>query len=166
MTEVVHVKRRSTGKSVATPFFHFTSKRAVPKILSVGLKAQPISDWPEQVVGAIKGVWLTLNPEMSPLFSTYAEHRLEVVLPYSDKRLVHMRSWMRGRLTRKQLTAMDDDTNGEWQSFYLYLGDIRASRISGAEHYLDLAEIEACRSEYLAKFAAEEMNCENASLAN
>ncbi|MCP1741559.1 hypothetical protein ABIF65_003542 [Bradyrhizobium japonicum] len=58
---------------------------------------------------------------------------------------------MRGRLARKQLTAIDKETKDEWQSFYLYLGDIRPSRIQSAEHYIDLAEIEAIRTRYLAE---------------
>jgi hypothetical protein len=144
---------RSMAKNEARILYHFTSRQALPKIFSIGLKAQPVLDWPEDLVGKIKSVWLTVNPEMPPLFSSYAEYRIEVAISHTDVRLVHMRSWMRERLTRKELASIEADSGREWQSFYLYLGNIAAARIRGAQHYLELARIKEYRAEYWSKCA-------------
>jgi hypothetical protein len=141
------------AKNDARTLYHFTSRQALPKIFAVGLKAKPFSDWPEEVIGRMKGVWLTTNAQMPPIFSSYADFRIKLAIPRSDKRLVHWRTWTRERLTSSHVAGLDADQGGEWRSFYLYLGNIVASRIQTADEYLDLASIEAYRSDHVSRSA-------------
>jgi hypothetical protein len=144
---------RSIAKDQARTLYHFTSKQAVPKIFAEGLKTNPVLDMPQELVGKMKGVWLTVNPEMPPLFSYSAEYRFKIAISHTDVRLVHWRSTIRERLTRKHLANVDAETGREWQSFYFYFGNIGATKIRGAERYTTLARIKEYRAEYEARCA-------------
>src|SRR5882672_4611513 len=101
--------------------YHFTSKRAASKIVAQGLRANWVLDMPKELIGAMRGVWLTDNPQLPPKFSASAEYRLEIAIPRTDVRLVHWRSMLQERISRNQLAGIDLEAP-EWKSFYFYSG--------------------------------------------
>jgi hypothetical protein len=132
--------------------YHFTSKWAASKIVTQGLKANWVSNLPKKLVGQMEGVWLTDNPQLPPMYSSYAEYRFEIALSTSDVRLVHWRSLLRERISRKQLANIDLETP-DWKSFYFYFGNIEATNIRTADQYTSLARMRECRKAHFDKLA-------------
>ncbi len=111
--------------------YHFTSlfnlKNVGPEnILAVGLKAQPAR---QPVVGPIPDcVWLTSNPDMPKDYSSFAEVRIELVIPSSDKRLVPYPKYFR-KHTGHAIDIVKIPQTEEAKRFYLYFGDIPLSAL-------------------------------------
>jgi hypothetical protein len=125
-------------------FYHFTSSKAATKIVNQGLKANWVTDMPKEHIGPMRGVWLTDNPRLPPMFSRSAEYRIEVAIPHTDMRLFHWRSMLLERLSPKQLAGLDLETP-DWKSFYFYSGNVDAVSIRGCERYATLSAMKACR---------------------
>jgi hypothetical protein len=110
--------------------YHFTSlynlRNVWPEnILAAGLKAMPVKDWPEKAVGKIKRcVWLTTNSDLPFQFCSYSEVRIKLVIPSSERRLVHVLKRVRKRVSSEFIAGVDADTAGQWRTFYMYFGDI------------------------------------------
>ena len=108
--------------------YHFTSfynlKNGPENILAVGLKAMPVTDWPEEVFGGVDCVWLTSEPDLPQRHSSYGEVRIKVVIPSSDKRLIHAPKLLRKRLSPEQLAGFDAETGKAWRTFYIFLGSV------------------------------------------
>ena len=122
-------------------FFHFTSfynlENVGPEnILAAGLKAMPVKGWwAKEAIGTIRRcVWLTTNPDMSPLYASYSEVRISLVISSSDRRLVHLPKLLRKRACNELMTELDADTGGHWRTFYMYLSDITLNYIRVVEY--------------------------------
>lgn len=55
--------------------YHFTSKRAASKIATQGLKANWVLEVPKELFEEMRGVFLTDNPQLPPIYSSSAEYR-------------------------------------------------------------------------------------------
>jgi len=123
--------------------YHFTSfynlKNVGPEnILAVGLKAMPVKNCPEGVIRQLRCVWLTTNSDLPPIFSSHAEVRIKLVIPSSDRRLVHLPNLLRKRLSPEQLARVDAETDRAGRTFYVFFGDIPLDRFRAVE-YADAA---------------------------
>jgi hypothetical protein len=132
--------------------YHFTSKRAASKIVKQGLKANWVLDMPKELIGTMRGVWLTDNPQLPPKFSASAEYRIEIAIPGADVRLVHWRSMLQERISRNKLVGIDLEAP-EWKSFYFYSGNIDATSIRGSERYSTLSTMRECRKAHFERLA-------------
>jgi hypothetical protein len=77
--------------------YHFTSNGAAKKIAAKGLKSNWVLDMPREALGMMRGVWLTDDPQLPPKYSRSAERRIELVIPRTDPKLLHLRSLLVNR---------------------------------------------------------------------
>jgi hypothetical protein len=123
--------------------YHFTSlynlENVGPEnIMAVGLKAMPCTDWLEKIVGKVSCVWLTTNPDLSPIYHGKSEVRIKLVIPSSDRRLVYVPKLLQKRCRPEELANLDADIAENFRSFYMYLADIPLDRLRAVE-YADAA---------------------------
>jgi hypothetical protein len=114
------MNRRQRGNKMI--FFHFTSVN-IENVLAVGLKAMPVEDCLQKVIGKVeKCVWLTTDRDLPQGFSS-SEIRIRLVISKSDKRLVHWTP-LRKRGSSDLTEKLNAGVAGHLSPFYLYFGDI------------------------------------------
>jgi hypothetical protein len=111
--------------------YHYTSfynlRNVGPEnIVAFGLKAMP-ADWPELL--GLKGVWLTTDPDMPGILTTCHERevRIRLVIPSSDKRLIHVPKLLRKLLCPEERASLEaglNEVSTAWREWYFYQGDI------------------------------------------
>ena len=62
------------------------------------------------------------------------EVRIKVVIPTSDKRLIHAPKLLRKRLSPEQLAGFDAETGKAWRTFYIFLGDVPLNCLRAVEY--------------------------------
>jgi hypothetical protein len=137
--------------------YHFTSKRAARRILAQGLRANWVLDMPAELVGNMRGVWLTDDPQLPPKYSKSAESRLEVLISAADVRLIRWLPILQERMGLNKVAALDVECP-ELKSFYFYFGAIAARSILGFASYSTLSEMRECRKAHFDRFASGTSN--------
>jgi hypothetical protein len=110
---------------------------APDSIIAAGLKPFRSADYDRFLSSPLPPcVWLTNDPDMAPIFSSFKGFRVTVLIPSIDRRLVHWPKYFlrhAGRTWRETIQASDlpDAEQRTTESFYVYFGEI--TRIAAVE---------------------------------
>jgi hypothetical protein len=119
--------------------YHFTSfynlENVGPEnIMAVGLKAMPVTNLPEEIVGNdFRCVWLTTNPDLPPMHSSHREVRIKLVIPSHSRQLIYWPKVLRKRMSAQQMVNLDKDTM-EHHNWYIHRGDIPLTCFRAVEY--------------------------------
>ena len=143
--------------------FHFTATEHLQAILAEGLAKGDVPISPTEGVNA---VWLTTDddpdghglsdgrlltreeraacarvlgrePPENARFLNKRAVRIKVMIPSSDRRLVHWPKWARKRLDRDWYSTLDRTGGGKSASWYLFFGCITPGQFLAVDHLTD-----------------------------
>jgi hypothetical protein len=107
-------------------------------ILNAGLSPNQCGDYDSLLAEPMPAcVWLTTNPDMCAVFlnGKYLDHgnwRVTVVIPSTDRRLVHWPKYMRRRAFFEM--QMSEWMRREAEGFFCYFGEVARDRIKAVDH--------------------------------
>ncbi len=107
-------------------------------ILKAGLSPNQCGDYDSLLAEPMPAcVWLTTNPDMSAVFlnGNYLDHgnwRVTVVIPSTDRRLVHWPKYMRRRAFFEM--QISEWMRREAEGFFCYFGEVARDRIRAVGH--------------------------------
>lgn len=137
--------------------YHYTAREYLGNIARTGLCRGEVPVTPH-AADCLNAVWLTTDPSPSghgltdgrPL--TEAEKRslgapldaplrfpnkraiqFRVIIPTSDRRLIHWPKWGKGRLTQEWYNTLDRTGGGKSRSWWLYWGTIAPSMLQATD---------------------------------